>query len=107
MAQPATPRGHEVHKKRIASDTAEWHKRLDELAEIRREAAKSGLFEMTAGKGFEGITPVPPGLRRSGGYREAPATMDPWHVCAVVAARRRVAGARQWRPPKKLVPPFA
>ena len=47
MAQPATPRGHEVHKKRIASDTAEWHKRLDELAEIRREAAKSGLFEMT------------------------------------------------------------
>jgi hypothetical protein len=27
MAQPATPRGAEVHKKRIASDTAESHRR--------------------------------------------------------------------------------
>jgi hypothetical protein len=50
MAQPATPRGHEVHKKRIASDTAEWHRRLDELVEIRREAAEGGRFGMTAGK---------------------------------------------------------
>ena len=54
MAQPETPRGAKVHKKRIASDTAEWHRRLDELAEIRREAAKSGLFEMTAGKSRAG-----------------------------------------------------
>jgi hypothetical protein len=54
MARPATPRGAEVHKKRIASDTAEWHRRLDELVEIRREAAKSGLFGMTAEKSRTG-----------------------------------------------------
>ena len=54
MAQPATPRGHEVHKKRIASDTVEWHRRLDELVEIRREAAEGGLSGMTAGKSRAG-----------------------------------------------------
>ena len=54
MAQPATPRGHEVHKKRIASDTVEWHRRLDKLVEIRREAPESGLSGMTAGKSRAG-----------------------------------------------------
>ena len=38
MARPATPRGAEVHKKRIASDTVEWHRRLDELVEISRSS---------------------------------------------------------------------
>jgi hypothetical protein len=39
MVQPMTPRGRELHKKRIACDTAEWHRRLEELAEILCEAA--------------------------------------------------------------------
>ena len=39
MVQPMTPRGRELHKKRIACDTAEWHRRLEELVEILCEAA--------------------------------------------------------------------
>jgi hypothetical protein len=39
MAQTDTPRGHDPHRERIAFDTAEWHRRLDELVELRRESA--------------------------------------------------------------------
>jgi hypothetical protein len=36
MASQLDPREDDPHSKRVASDTAEWHRRLEELAKLRQ-----------------------------------------------------------------------
>jgi hypothetical protein len=41
MAQATTTTGRDPHRERIIFDTAEWHRRLEELVELRRETSES------------------------------------------------------------------